>query len=114
MQTVSRLTTHSIKSAIFSRVQNVALGNSKTGFKEVASDLLNDQGRDQIKNICQGTFLSRATIERVMDLTETEKGGDYHPQSETLERIFRYCNAEANFTEVKIKPKFRNIPKEDH
>jgi len=114
MPNVHRETNFGIKAAIFDRVQNVALGNSKRGLKEVASDLLNDQGRGQLNNICKGTFLSRSTVERVMELTETENGDPYRPQSETLERIFRYCNAEIVLTEVKIKPKFRNAPKEDH
>lgn len=114
MPNVHRATNFSIKRAIFDRVNTVALGNSDRGLKEVASDLLNDQGRDQIKNICQGTFLSRTTVERVMELKETGNGDPYRPQSETLERIFRYCNAEIILQEVKIKPKFRNIPKEDH
>ena len=111
---VHTLTNHAIKSAIFDRVRSVALGNTNRGLKEVASDLLNDQGRDQLQNICLGTFLSRSTVERVMELTDTEHGDPYRPQSETLERIFRYCNAEVVLHEVKIKPKFRNAPKEDH
>ena len=108
MPNVHRETNFAIKAAIFDRVQNVALGNSKRGLKEVASDLLNDQGRDQLNSMVNGTFLCRGTLERVMDCEEK-----YRPQSETLERIFRYCNAEIVLTEVKIKPKFRNNPKED-
>lgn len=114
MKNVHQLTNHSIKSAIFDRVNNVALGNSTRGLKEVASDLLNAQGRGQLNNICKGTFLARTTVERVMELTETEYGDPYRPQSETLERIFRYCNAEIVLNEIKIKPKFRNAPKPDH
>jgi len=114
MKNVHTLTNQAIRVAIFERVQNVALGNSTRGLKEVASDLLNDQGRGQLNNICKGTFLSRSTVERVMELTETEHGDPYRPQSETLERIFRYCNAEIVLTEVKVKPKFRNVPKPEH
>lgn len=93
---------------IFKRIKNVALGNTRRGFKEVASDLLNEQGRDQLKNICEGTFLSRTTVERVMECEEK-----YRPQAETIERILRYCNAEVSFSEVKIKTTYQNKPKED-
>lgn len=115
MANVARLSKVAIKNAIFDRVKAVALGNTKRGLKEVASDLLNDQGRDKasMKAICEGTFLSRTTVERVMDLADTESGEAYRPQSETLERVFRYCNAEITFNEVSIKPSFRNQPKED-
>lgn len=83
-----------------------ALGNSKRGFKEVASDLLHATGEKPAK-IAAGTFLSAATVARVMDCPD-----EYRPQSETLERIFRYCNAEATFNEVRIKAEFANKPKE--
>jgi hypothetical protein len=96
------------KEMILNRVKEVALGNTRVGFKEVASDLLNAQGRDQIKNICQGTFLSRGTVERVMECEP-----EYRPQSDTLERIFRYCNAEVVFNETTIKAKFQNTPKHE-
>lgn len=91
---------------ILNRVTEIALGNTRTGFKEVASDLLNAQGRDQIRNIVAGTFLSRHTIERVMDCED-----NYKPMSDTLERIFRYCNAEVVFNETTIRKKFQNTPK---
>ena len=83
-----------------------ALGNSKRGFKEVASDLLHATGEKPNK-IAAGTFLSAATVARVMDCPD-----EYRPQSETLERIFKYCNAEATFDYTTIKPQFANKPKE--
>ncbi len=97
------------KEMILNRVREVALGNTRKGFKEVASDLLNEQGRDQLKNMVLGTYLSRNTLQRVMDCEE-----NYRPQSETLERIFRYCNAEVVFNETTIKPRYQNQPKEDY
>jgi hypothetical protein len=84
-----------------------ALGNSKRGLKEVASDLLNREGRKFIKVMAEGMFLSRATVERVMDCPE-----HYRPQAETLERIFRYFGAEVHFKEVKINGRFQNKAKE--
>lgn len=102
-----------IRDEIFKRIGEKALGNSNRGLKEVASDLLNQMGRDDMKNIVAGTFLSPSTIDRVMNLTEAESGEPYRPQSETLERIFRYCGAEISFNEVVIKKKFLNQPKYD-
>ena len=98
----------STRKAILDKVKTVALGNTRKGFKEVASDLLCEQGKGQINNIVKGTYLSRPTIERVMDCED-----NYRPQSETLERIFKYCNAQVSFSEVKIKPQYQNQPKEE-
>jgi len=89
---------------ILHRIKAVALGNTRRGLKEVASDLVNELGRDSIKDIEQGTYLCRSTIERVMDCDD-----HYRPQAETLERIFRYCNAaivfEHNSKTIQNKPK---------
>ncbi len=112
MAKVTRLSNQALKNDIFQQINNVALGNQKRGLKEVASDLLNQLGRDQIKNISQGTFLTPSTIERVMDLRDCKSGSTYSPFSSTLERIFIYMGAEIQFNEVKIKPKFRNEPKD--
>jgi len=112
MAKVSRLSNVALKNDIFQQINNVALGNHKRGLKEVASDLLNQLGRDQIKNIALGTFLGASTIERVMDLKEAKSGAEYQPMASTLERIYRYCGAELQFHEVTIKPKFRNEPKD--
>lgn len=95
------------RNAILNRVKNVALGNSDRGFKEVASDLLCEIGKDNIKQISEGTYLSRATVARVMDCED-----NYRPQSETLERIFKYCNAKVTFDQVSIRGQFQNKPKD--
>jgi len=91
---------------ILSRVKAVALGNTRRGLKEVASDLVNELGRSQIDHIAEGTYLCRSTIERVMECEPT-----YRPQAETLERIFKYCNASISFHHEQIKPQFANKPK---
>ena len=39
------------RNAILNRIKAVALGNTRRGLKEVASDLLNELGRDAIKDI---------------------------------------------------------------
>ena len=85
----------------------MALGNSKKGLKEVASDLLNREGKRSMQAMMDGTFLSRGTLDRVMDADEY-----YRPQAETLERIFRYFNAEITFNEVKISGRYQNKAKE--
>lgn len=96
-----------IRNIIFDNVKKrIALGNSNRGFKEVASDLLHATGEKPAK-IAEGCFLSATTVARVMDCPQ-----EYRPQSETLERIFRYCNAEATFNGVEIKPQYQNKPKE--
>lgn len=99
---------NAIKDEIFARINQTALGNSKRGLKELASDLVNQIGKDHMNNIVAGTFLCPSTIDRVMECDPA-----YRPQAETLERIFRYCGMEAEFREVIIKKKFLNQPKED-
>ena len=97
----------STRRAILNRIKCVALGNTSRGLKEVASDLCNELGKGAIKDIAAGTYLSSATIARVMDCE-----ANYRPQSETLERIFKYCNCKVSFEEVRINAKHQNIPKE--
>ena len=97
------------KNAIFENLKKrVCLGNTRRGFKEVASDLANATG-EKPSQIAKGTFLSPHTIGRVMDCED-----NYRPQAETLERIMRYCNAEVVFSEVPIRNNFQNKPKEEH
>jgi len=89
-----------------------ALGNSKYGFREVCSDLLNQAGKKHIKAIEKGTFLSRSTIERMMELNDCESGQPYRPNADTCERIMRYFNFEASFNQLSnIKPQYRNQAK---
>jgi hypothetical protein len=96
------------RNAILGRIKAVALGNTRRGLKEVASDLLNELGRDAIKDIEEGTCLSRPTIERVMDCDD-----GYQPRADTVERIFRYCNASIVFKHEETRPNFANKAKED-
>lgn len=98
-----------IKNSLLTRTR--ALGNSDRGLKEVVSDILNAYGRNNLKEVEKGTFLSRPTLQRLMDLTETEHGDPYRPQADTLERVLKYFNAEIYFAEVKISPKWRPKPK---
>ena len=97
-----------IKNALLTNTK--ALGNSNRGLKEVVSDLLNQHGRNHVAEIEKGTFLSRATIYRLMDLTEAESGEPYRPQADTLERVLRYYGAEISFDQVSIDGRY--LPKE--
>jgi len=99
---------NSIMDEIMDRVELITLGNSKRGSKELASDLVNDFGRDKIGRIAAGTFLCPSTIERVAECEPR-----YRPQAETTERILRYFGMEAHYSQVKVKNKFQNKPKED-
>lgn len=89
--------------------QATALGNSENNFAKVAADLLNEEGRHRAGIMAEGCFLSVGTIRRLMD-----EGGDetYHPQAETVERVFRYFGAEVHFRRVHITPKWQNKAKE--
>ena len=85
-----------------------ALGNSKTDLKKVACDLLNQHGRKHAKAIAEGCFLSKQTVQRLMD-----EGGEetYHPRADTLERVFRFYGAARHFEKVRITPRYRNKEK---
>ena len=100
-----------IKNALLTRTK--ALGNSNRGLKEVVSDLLNAYGKQNIAAVEKGTFLSRHTLYRLMDLTETESGEPYRPQSDTLERVLKYFGAEIHFDQVTISAAYRPKPKKD-
>lgn len=93
-----------------------ALGNSGRGLKEVCSDLLNDYGRSpkMVKEIAEGTFLCRLTIERMMELTESESGAPYRPNADTCERVLKFFGAQVHFDQVRISKKYANLEKEEY
>ena len=101
----SRNTATAIKAGLLERTQ--ALGNSNRGLKEVCSDLCNQFDRRHAGKIAEGCFLSKGTVVRVMECEP-----HYRPQADTLERILRYFNAQIQFSEVVIKPRYRNHEKE--
>lgn len=94
------------KTKITNNVRDKAFGNTGISNKEVCSDYCNQLGRSNIKEIVQGTFLTRHTIQRVMDCDE-----NYRPQDETIRRIMVYFGVEARFFSVRINSKYRNQPK---
>lgn len=94
-----------INAIIESLKHKTALGNSKRRMKHLASDLLHATG-EKPSALANGTFLSTNTIERVLDCPD-----EYSPNSDTIERIFRYCNAQVVVEFETIKPRFQNQPK---
>lgn len=97
------------EAAISSLIEKTrALGNSKRGLKEVASDLINREGRNHIKQMAEGMFLSRHTVARVADCDP-----HYKPQADTIERVLKYFSVEIRFNEVALKPRFHNKPKDE-
>lgn len=94
------------KQQLKTRLRDKAFGNTGIGDKEVASDYCNSVGKAGMKDMVEGTFLTRKTLERVMDCDE-----NYNPQSETIRRIFIYFGLQAHITSVRIQSKYRNKPK---
>ena len=90
------------------------LGNSKIGFKEVCSQLIQneiDRGR-KLKWIADQAYLSVQTVERMWKLKECKSGIQYRPNADTCERILRAFGAEIHFSQVNIKAQYQNKPKE--
>lgn len=101
-----------IQNIILSKAR--ALGNTKKGFKEVCSDLINDYcngDKKKMKHLADGTFLCVSTLERMSTLDETKDGAPYRPQVETCERILKFFNAEVSFSQTALKAQYMNKPK---
>lgn len=113
MAKAASVTTLQVKQEILSRSQ--VLGNTKYGFKEVCSDLINNykERGGETKALVNGTFLGANTLDRMSKLTEAESGQAYRPNADTCERILKFFGAEVHFTQVRIKGRFANKPKED-
>ena len=95
-----------IKTKLENQLRFKAFGNTGISYKEICSDYCNSIGRSGIKEICNGTFLTRHTIERIMDCDD-----NYRPQDETIRRIMVYFGLQAEVTPVRIQSKYRNQPK---
>ena len=81
------------------------LGNSDRGMKEFAIDLLHNSG-DDLDALAAGTFLNKQTLARLMD------GQTRHPRYDTIERIFIYFSIDLAATQVELKARYANKPKE--
>lgn len=86
-----------------------ALGNSNVKLSDLASDLVNKHG--DLKEIADGSFLHISTVKRIASLDPTLQGDEYKPNADTVERIFKFFNAEVQIKSVAIKPRFKNQAK---
>lgn len=112
-----------MSTAIDSKVRSIVidrarcLGNSKTDFKTLCSDLIADYlvtKKGSIDALVAGTFLSSNTLERLRTLKESQTGRAYRPCDDTLERVFRFFNVEFSCKVVKISAANRNKPKPEY
>lgn len=100
-----------IKNHILAKAQ--CLGNSKIGFKEVCSQLIDNEinkGR-KLSQIAEDTYLSANTVERMWKLRECKSGDPYRPSADTCERVLRAFGAQITFEQVNIKGQYANKPK---
>jgi len=89
---------------ITSKVKLQAIGNSKRKMRDVAIDLINQSGLDW-SYIAGGCYLSKSTIAKLA------KDETKNPQSETLERIFRFFDMKMSLSNEVIKRQYTNQPK---
>lgn len=103
-----------LKKVIADRSQLTALGNSKKKLVNVASDICHElKDKTSINHICNATFLSRVTVTRLLDMSESESGRPYQPNADTVERIFIAAGYGLNFEPVNIKAQYSNQPKKE-
>jgi hypothetical protein len=86
------------------KVKLRAVGNTHRKLRDVAVDLINAADLPYAE-IAAGTYLCKSTIKNL--------GNDHtrNPQSETLERIFRFFEYNVALDRVAIKAQYRNQPK---
>lgn len=96
--------TELLKAHVKKRVNLSAGGNSERKMKNVAIDLINESNLDH-SVIAAGCYLCTQTITNLAD--ETTR----NPQSETIERIFKFFEMSVNLKGVAIKNKYLNQPK---
>lgn len=94
-----------VKTRIGAKVKLQAIGNSKRKLRDVAVDLINASGLDW-KTIAAGCYLSKATIGKLA------KDETKNPQSETIERVFRFFDMQMSLSNEIIKGQYSNRPKE--
>lgn len=93
-----------LKAHVTKRVNLSAGGNSERKMKNVAIDLINESSLDH-SIIADGCFLCTQTITNLADETTV------NPQSETIERIFKFFEMSVNLKGVAVKTKYLNQPK---
>lgn len=95
-----------ISKRIKDKVRLRAIGNSGRKLKHVAQDLVNasDLGYGEI---AEGCFLCKATVKNLA------RGTTHNPQSETVERVFRFFDMRVDLNGEPIKGKYANQPKQE-
>ena len=93
-----------VKTRIGAKVKLQAVGNSKRKLRDVAVDLVNASGMGWAE-IAAGCYLSKATIGNLA------KDKTKNPQSETIERVFRFFDMRVMLSGENIKGKYLNQPK---
>ena len=91
------------------------LGNSKSGFKEICSNLIDDAIKrgEKLNSIAERCYLLPSTVERMRSLKEAESGADYRPSNDTVERVLRAFDADVTLSQTRITKRFQNKPKVD-
>lgn len=115
MAATNQIMQQQLKRAIAERAERSALGNSKHKLVNVASDICHElKDQTSIKHICNATYLSRATVVRLLDMNESESGRPYMPNADTVERIFIAAGYGVHFEPIAIKAKYNNQPKPEY
>lgn len=79
-------------------------GNDNRSMREVAVDMIHASGMDW-KSIAHGTYLAKSTIKNLA----TEK--TQYPRYDTIERVYKFFEYEANLKPVTLKAEYANQPK---
>ena len=96
--------TDMMRARILKHVKLHALGNSNRTMRDIAVDLINQSGLDHA-DIATGCFLCKQTITNLAeDIT-------LYPQTDTLQRIFRFFNFKVTLQEEVISAAYRNKEK---
>lgn len=97
--------TDMLRARILKHVKLHALGNSHRTLRDIAVDLINQSGMDHAE-IATGCFLCTQTITNLAeDITQ-------HPQTDTLQRIFRFFNFKVTLQDEYISDAYQNQEKE--
>ncbi len=114
MAQANQIMQQQLKKAIADRAERQALGNTNVSLVDVASDICHElKDKTSVNHICNTTYLSRATVIRLLDKSETEHGQPYRPNADTVERVFTAAGYGLVFDPVVIKSRFLNKPKEE-
>ena len=93
-----------IRSGIRAKVSLKFGGDDRRTMKDLAIDMINASELSW-KEIADGAYLSTPTIKKLaQEITQ-------YPRYDTIERVFKYFEYEANMKPVKVSAKNQNKPK---